>query len=280
MTGLLKAYVAIIAFSRRIDKRFANFFQSSLVLSIACTFARILYVPKRFSSIFRPRFPTQRPLFYPFASAKTARSTNRVPSMRTALIFLTRSALFTVFALLASRFPFLPFPSLPYIAAPLGALFPRSVVRPAQSLRRRTTGKKAAVHAAARQLHTMEYGICRIFYPRISMYDMNCCSCGCPFLRAIGNLFSTDFFCCCGKTPRRTGTSCRTSSCCSSCRSCCNGCNSCNHSSESEQSSVCGGFGSCSSLWCCSDAYYARQYGLNNTTSCSCARSSGCGCCR
>lgn len=138
MTGLLKAYVAIITFSRRIDKRFANFFQSSLILSIACTFARILYVPKRFSSIFRPRFPTQRPLFCPFASAHTARSPqsiNRIPSMRTALIFLTRSALFTVFALLASRFPLLPFPYPPYIAAPLGALFPRSAVRPAQSLR-------------------------------------------------------------------------------------------------------------------------------------------------
>lgn len=136
MTGLLKAYVAIITFSRRIDKRFANFFQSSLILSIACTFARILYVPKRFSSIFRPRFPTQRPLFCPFASAKTARSPqslNRIPSMRTALIFLKRSALFTVFALLVSV-SYVPVSSVhrrPVERHP----FPRSAVRPAQSLR-------------------------------------------------------------------------------------------------------------------------------------------------
>ncbi len=96
------------------------------------------------------------------------------------------------------------------------------------------------------------------------MYPTNDCCC-CPFLRAVRNLFATD--CGCGARSR---SACNSHN---SCNSCCNTCSQCSLSSAYGQSAeasqnCCGGFGSCSCLWCCSDEYYARQYGTNCSRSC------------
>lgn len=96
------------------------------------------------------------------------------------------------------------------------------------------------------------------------MYNMNACSCGCPVLRALENLFSTGGSCGSYSCTARGG-------CCDNQGSSCSLCGSRNACRRS-------GFGSCSSLWCCTDAYYARQYGLSANSACTCT-CSRCGCC-
>lgn len=90
------------------------------------------------------------------------------------------------------------------------------------------------------------------------MYDMNSCSCGCPLLHALENLFSTGGCCGCN--------SCNAAGRSGSCYNQGNSCSLCNACQRS-------GFGSCSSLWCCTDAYYARQYGLSANSACACSSS-------
>ena len=91
-----------------------------------------------------------------------------------------------------------------------------------------------------------------------SCNSCNCCGCS-ALARALNNLFSVANSC---------GCNCG-----------CNSCNSCNSwNSFGNGSSRSGsGFGSCNSQnFCCSDAYYARQYALWNVNG------SGCNfcCCR